>query len=160
MTGWIKEAFDSQEAQRILQKLLERVQVFTGLTPNELALLLENAEKFSFSAGNTILTEGSDGNFLYVILTGSVQVSSSAHGGELAEIAKLGPADCFGEMSLTDHDGRSANVKAITACTLLRIHERDCWKSPAISAKVFRNIARILSHRLREMNQAVIWRMD
>jgi CRP/FNR family cyclic AMP-dependent transcriptional regulator len=160
MTGWIKEAFDTQEAQRIMQKLLERVEVFHGLTPNELALLLENAEKFSFSAGSTILSEGSDGNFLYVILTGSVQVNASVRGGEQAEIAKLSPSDCFGEMSLTDHDGRSANVKAISACTLLRIHERDCWKSPTISAKVFRNIARILSHRLRSMNQAVVWRMD
>lgn len=160
MTGWIKEAFDSQEAQRILQKLLDRVEVFHGLTPHELALLLESAEKFSFSAGDTILNEGSDGSFLYVILTGSVQVSSQGNGVELVEIAKLGPTDCFGEMSLTDHDGRSANVRAITACTLLRIHERDCWKSPVISAKVFRNIARILSHRLREMNQAMILRLD
>lgn len=160
MALWAKETFTEHDLQRIMHKLLEQVEVFSGLTPQELASLLESSEKYVFAPGDTILTEGSEGNYLYVVLAGQVKVTLSGPRGEHTEVAKLGPSDCFGEMSLTDHTGRSANVSTLGSCTLLRITERDCWKHPVISAKLFRNIARILSHRLRAMNAMALWRID
>jgi CRP/FNR family cyclic AMP-dependent transcriptional regulator len=157
MALWAKEDFSEHEMQRIMHKLLEQVEVFSGLTPQELGDLLENAEKYVFAPGDTILAEGSEGNYLYVLLSGRVKVTIAGPNGGKAEVAKLGPSDCFGEMSLTDHTGRSANVTTLGSCTLIRITERDCWKHPIVSAKLFRNIARILSHRLRAMNAMALW---
>lgn len=160
MALWARQDISEQELQRIMHKLLEQVEVFSGLTPQELANLLENAEKFVFAAGDTILAEGSDGSYLYIILSGNVKVSIPNPQGVLSDVAKLGPSDCFGEMSLTDHSGRSANVSTLSSCTLIRITERDCWKNPVVSAKLFRNISRILSHRLRAMNAMALWRKE
>lgn len=160
MALWARQDISEQELQRIMHKLLEQVEVFSGLTPQELANLLENAEKFAFAAGDTILAEGSDGSYLYIILSGNVKVSIPNPQGVLSDVAKLGPSDCFGEMSLTDHSGRSANVSTLSSCTLIRITERDCWKNPVVSAKLFRNISRILSHRLRAMNAMALWRKE
>ncbi len=158
MALWARQDISEQELQRIMHKLLEQVEVFSGLTPLELGSLLENAEKFAFAAGDTILAEGSDGSYLYVILSGNVKVSISDNKGVHNVVAKLAPSDCFGEMSLTDHSGRSANVSTLSSCSLIRIAERDCWRNPVISAKLFRNISRILSHRLRAMNAMALWR--
>jgi CRP-like cAMP-binding protein len=72
------------------------------------------------------------------------------------ELARLEPGSSFGEMSLVDHDLRSASVIARRSCTLLRMNETACWSQPIVSAKIFRNIARILSSRLRNMDEAYV----
>jgi hypothetical protein len=60
-------------------------------------------------------------------------------------------------MSLVDHEVRSASVVALEECVLLRIGEADCWRQPAVAAKVFRNIACTVTRRLREMKEAYLW---
>ena len=157
MALWARDSIDENGFARIMHKLLEQVEVFSGFTPKELTSLIKNAELFSFVPGDTILAEGSEGNYLYVLLRGRVDITRIGLGGSSVEVAKLGPCDCFGEMSLTDHESRCANVRALGNCTLLRISERDCWRDPVLSAKLFRNISRILSQRLRAMNAMVIF---
>jgi len=39
---------------------------------------------------------------------------------------------------------------------LIRIPEGACWKNPVVSAKIFRNISRILSRRLREADRTLL----
>lgn len=155
MSHWIKENFSFQDLQRVMFRLIERVRVFKGLSGEELLHLLEEAEKCTFTAGETILREGSAGAWLYVILEGAVSVQKSA-GGTATELANLGPGDSFGEMSLVDQELRSASVIAETACILLRLSEKTCRKNPASSAKIYRNIALVLSRRLRDMDSAFV----
>lgn len=156
MATWTKESFSFQELQRIMFRLIERVPVFAGLTQQELLQLLEAAEKCTFSAGESILREGGTGSFLYVIIEGRVTVLKSASGKRGTELAQLEAGDSFGEMSLVDQEVRSASVIALTPCVLLRLSENTCWHHPGTSAKIYRNIARVLSRRLREMDEAFV----
>lgn len=156
MADWIKQSFGFHDLQRIMFKLIEGVDVFARLTQSELVRLLESAEKCTFAAGDTILREGGTGDYLYVLIEGRVSVRKSAAAGP-AELCQLGPGASFGEMSLVDHEARSASVIALEACVLLRIGEASCWRDPAIAAKIFRNIARVVTGRLREMDEAFLW---
>lgn len=156
MGAWIKEAFTFHDLQRIMFRLIDRVPVFTELSQQELTELLANAEKCTFAAGDAILNEGSSGNFMYVITEGSATVAKRDGDGKAAELASLGAGDSFGEMSLADQDLRSASVTATSDCVLIRIHESACWKNPMVSAKMFRNISRILSQRLREADRTIL----
>jgi len=151
MGHWIKEAFTFDDLQRIMFKLTERVQVFHGLSGDELVRLLEAAEKCTFGEGETIVREGSTGAWLYVLIDGAVTVTKAG-----AELARLYPGDAFGEMSLVDQELRSASVIATTPCVLLRLSEKVCMQQPATSAKIYRNIAYIISHRLRDMDEAYV----
>ena len=155
MSYWIKETFSFHDLQRIMFKLIERVDVFAGLTQQELLLVLEAAEKCTFDPGETIVREGGTGAFIYVIIEGQVSVLKSANG-KGTELAKLSAGDTFGEISLVDQGLRSASVIALTPCVMLRLSESDCWRSPTISAKIFRNLARILAQRLRGMDEAYV----
>lgn len=155
MAQWIKEQIGFQERQRIMQRLIDRVQIFRGLSGDELMPLLEAAEKCTFEGGDTIVREGSTGAWLYVIIDGRVAVQKSA-GGPPTELAKLGAGDSFGEMSLVDQELRSASVIAEAPCVLLRLSDAACQKHPTGSAKIYRNIAQVLSRRLREMDDAYI----
>lgn len=153
MAHWIKEEFSFYYLQRILSKLIEGTDVFAGLKPAELAQLLEHAEKCTFEARQTILREGSSGEFLYVLIEGAVRIEKGT-GEQARELARLVPGNIFGEMSLVDHAERSASVIAIERCVLLRIGEAECWRHPAVAARIFRNIAYVVIQRLREMDDA------
>jgi len=155
MGQWIRESFSFDDLQRIMFKLIDRVPVFHELTGEELLHLLEAAEKCTFGEGETIVREGSTGAWLYVIIDGHVSVQKSA-AGRRTELARLQPGEAFGEMSLIDRELRSASVIAETRCVLLRLSENACWKQPVTSAKIYRNIARILSRRLRDMDDAYL----
>lgn len=155
MGQWIKESFTFDDLQRIMFKLIDRVQVFHGLSGDELLRLLEAAEKCSFREGETIVREGSTGAWLYVIIDGSVTVQKTA-AGHRTELASLHPGDSFGEMSLVDRELRCASVIAETPCVMLRLGENACWNQPNTSAKIYGNIARVLSRRLRDMDDAYV----
>lgn len=156
MGTWTREAFAFQDLQRIMFKLIDRVPVFAELSQQELIDLLANAEKCTFAPGDSILNEGSTGHFMYVITEGAASVSKRDAGGRMSELAALGAGDSFGEMSLVDKDPRSASVSATADCVLIRIPESACWKNPVVSAKIFRNISRILSRRLREADRTIL----
>jgi len=66
-----------------------------------------------FKAGDTIISEGAEGNTAFLIVSGSVEVS--VHQGSAAKIlATLNAGEVFGEMSLIEPGPRSATVRATT----------------------------------------------
>ncbi|HRE16580.1 MAG TPA: cyclic nucleotide-binding domain-containing protein [Rhodocyclaceae bacterium] len=156
MAHWIKETFDFHDVQRIMFRLIERVDVFHGLSQQEVLLILETSEKCVFDPGGVIVREGSSGAYLYVIIEGRVSVIKGKSSGGGTELAQLEPGNSFGEVSLVDNGVRSATVIALTPCVMLRIEEQQCWNHPVIGAKIYRNLARILAQRLREMDEAYV----
>jgi CRP-like cAMP-binding protein len=156
--SWIREQFTFHDLQRLLFKLAEHVKAFQGLTPAEISELLSHAEKCSFETNAPIVKEGSVGNQMYVILDGEAVVSKKGRDGEI-ELARLYSADSFGEMTLADNEARSATVTALSPCTLVRLSVQIISARPEIGMKVYRNIARVLSARLRSADEALAWRL-
>jgi CRP-like cAMP-binding protein len=156
--SWIREQFTFHDLQRLLVKLAEHVKAFHGLTPAEISELLAHAEKCTYDTDMPIVKEGSAGNHMYVILDGVAAVSKKGRDGEL-ELARLYSADSFGEMALADNEARSATVTALSPCILVRLSDQGLHNKPEIGMKVYRNIARLLSARLRTADEALAWRL-
>lgn len=156
--SWIREQFTFHDLQRLLFKLAEHVKAFEGLTPAEISELLARAEKCTYEANAVIVREGSSGNHMYVILDGEAVVSKKGRDGEI-ELARLYSADSFGEMALADNEARSATVSAIYPCILVRLSDQVMNGKPEIGMKVYRNIAKLLSARLRNADEALAWRL-
>lgn len=93
--------------------VLERVDLFGSLEPSDREVLADGMRRVRFGAGEIILEQGSPGDSLYVIITGTVRVSLS-HGVVSRVVASLGPGQCFGEMSLLTGAPRSATCIAQT----------------------------------------------
>ena len=90
-------------------ELLRGVQLFAEADDSFLESLASEFMTRTFAAGDTLAEEGESGRTLIVIETGSVTVTVRGE-----EVGRLGPGDCFGEMSLVDRSARSATVKADT----------------------------------------------
>jgi CRP-like cAMP-binding protein len=132
-------------------QLLLRLDLFRGLEQPELARLLADAELVECKAGDYPIREGEQDHHLFVILSGKTAIYKRSLTVQKL-IKELGPGECFGEMSLIECRSRSASVKAINHCRLLRLDGDHIVKFPDISSKLFRNIARLLSQRLRYAN--------
>lgn len=135
-----------------IRTLLLRLNLFRGLDEAELAILLSQAELIDFAQGQYPIREGEQGRHLYVLLSGQVRISKRAFGIQKV-LQDMGPGECFGEMSLIEYRSRSASVKALTACRLLRLGSEDIEVLPEITSKLYRNIAVLLSRRLRHANE-------
>ena len=95
---------------------------------------------------------------MYIIIEGEAVVYKLGHDGEI-ELARLKATDSFGEMALADRGARSATVRALTPCVLLRLGEPTLSGKPLLAMKIYRNIAKVLSERLRSTDDLLAWRL-
>ncbi|MDH4017667.1 MAG: cyclic nucleotide-binding domain-containing protein, partial [Actinomycetota bacterium] len=65
-----------------------------------------------FEAGETIFEEGDPGDTIYVIHSGEVELSRVGGVGRRT-VARLGPGDFFGEMSVVLGEPRTARAAAV-----------------------------------------------
>ncbi|MFC1730315.1 Crp/Fnr family transcriptional regulator [candidate division KSB1 bacterium] len=72
----------------------------------------------SFKPGEIICKEGDDGQDMYIIKSGQVEVFKEA-GNEEMKLATLGPKEFFGEMALFGVSTRTASVRALTAAEVI-----------------------------------------
>jgi putative ABC transport system ATP-binding protein len=94
------------DALRICE-FLKDVEAFKSLTPGELADIAEKVTRRHYDAGEVVIHEGDEGEELFLISEGEVEVLRDDH-----EVARLGPSDFFGELSLISGEPRNATVVA------------------------------------------------
>ncbi|HEX8573190.1 MAG TPA: cyclic nucleotide-binding domain-containing protein [Allosphingosinicella sp.] len=111
-------------ARRAITRIsIERqlLQMFgSGLTPEDLAEVLETAEVKSAKAGEAILTEGEEGRDIFVIRQGSMVVEK-AIGGKPVFLSYLPAGSYVGEMALLEGGRRTATVRAAIKSEVIRI---------------------------------------
>ena len=115
-------------------------------------------QKILFKAGDTILTEGEEGNSAFLITTGSVEVIVG-EGKKAKVVATLGEGAIFGEMSLLEPGPRSATVKAVTDTECSVTSYDDFMASVQDDPEQAIKFMKTLVLRLRQMNE-VMGKMD
>jgi len=135
---------------------LQSSSLFLDLHADEIALLAELCQDVSFDAGEVIFRELDQGDSLYIIEDGEVEVLQEPEepGKPPQVIATLGRGEFFGEMSMLERSTRSATIRTRSRVQVLMLTTEDFFSF----AKIFKNgftvviinIARILSQRLRQ----------
>ena len=101
-------------------ELLQRVPLFSDLDRKELGRIASSMKERTFSAGDTVTSEGQSGVGFFVIESGEAKVSV---GGD--DRRRLGPGDYFGEVALLNESARTATI---TADTELRCYGLTSWE--------------------------------
>lgn len=128
---------------------LKSVPLFNTLTKKELELVLKQADHLRFSARHTVVRQGTTGEEVWMVIEGELTVN---RGGE--EVARLGPGDHFGELSVIDARPRDASVVAATPVELLVIGRRRFWALLEGSPTLLRKVLVDLARRLHELDAA------
>lgn len=139
----------------ILRKALKLVHLFEGFSEQDARDFIACATRFDAAAGDAVIREGERGQDMFVVVAGNLRVVKAAVGAE-QELAVLEPGETFGEIALLDSGPRSASVVAITPATLLRFERKHLVKIPAVSLKLYRNLATMVAARLRDTSARVM----
>ncbi len=100
---------------------LRALDIFAPLSDEELAFLRPAVSIEDRSIGDVILTEGAEGDAMWVLLVGEVKVVKAHRTPEERVLSVLQPVRVFGEMALVGRATRSATVIATDSCRFLRL---------------------------------------
>jgi CRP/FNR family cyclic AMP-dependent transcriptional regulator len=144
---------DTRTEAAVTPATLREVGLFGALSDDVLKHLASTLRTMRVGPGDTIFREGEAAREMYVVIEGEIEVVKKSRRGRDMRVAILGPADCFGEMSIIDMQNRSASVRALAPTRLLRIASDDMDALYRFDLKSYTlivlNIARDLSRRLR-----------
>jgi CRP-like cAMP-binding protein len=105
---------------------LRQVDFLRDLRDEELRLLVPGVIVQRFGTGESIVREGDDGDSLFIIREGTVEVLAGASDGKQVHIRDLAPPAFFGEMALMTGEKRTATICAKSDVELLELN-RDSF---------------------------------
>ncbi|MBW1829150.1 MAG: cyclic nucleotide-binding domain-containing protein [Deltaproteobacteria bacterium] len=104
----------------------------------------------NYTNGQIIFKEDSPGEWLYIVLTGSVETSRSVEGRKIT-IERLQPGDLFGEMEFIGRMKRTVTAQAVGATTLGIVDRDSIVKEYNQLSKQFKSILETIPARLKKM---------
>lgn len=142
-----------RSAQEEARRLLAGSTLFRDLSAKERESLVSRARVRNFSSGDNVFLMGSQGDSMMAVLKGTVRISVPSLAGKEIVLAIMQPGDFFGELSLLDGNARSADVKAITACSLAVLERRDVMAFLDRHPSALLGLVRVLCRRLRALTE-------
>jgi small-conductance mechanosensitive channel/CRP-like cAMP-binding protein len=116
-----RKAVKSGEERERRLAALGHVEFFDHLPAPDQERLADGLRYSPFAAGEMMTRQGAEAHWLYLVLTGQAKVLLRGVGGLEREVARLGPGEFFGEMSLMTGAPRQATVVAATDVVCYRL---------------------------------------
>ena len=134
---------------------LKNVPIFADLSSSDLEKISNKMISRNYNKGQVILLEESKGETFFVIKTGEVKVTKLSNDGREVILAILGESEFFGEMSLLDGEGRSANIVANEDSTALTLSRNDFLSCLESYPKIAISLLEELAVRLRKSDKHI-----
>jgi CRP/FNR family cyclic AMP-dependent transcriptional regulator len=146
----------------------KKIFIFQDLDKEEVEHMVSRSHLLELPAGTVILNEGEEGDSMFVMCQGEVEITKRLTL-ELEEdtpkervMIRLKAEDgvSFGEMALLENEARSATVTALTDCSLMQLPREEflalVQQNPQTGVKILMRLAQLLSRHLRKTNQDVV----
>ncbi len=150
--------------------LIEASSLFRGMSAQEAETVLAHLMPAYYAQDAYILKRGVWHGRLYLVASGQVSVllydpldeqesPAQAVPGQASPayvVARLGPGECFGEMSLITGEPPAATIRAVQETHLWSLRQDDFLTLITLCPTLSRNINNILSQRLARANQHLV----
>ncbi|WP_034850661.1 Crp/Fnr family transcriptional regulator [Inquilinus limosus] len=131
------------------RRLLSETPFFAAFPEAQRDALAGRLAERSHADGDTIFLRGDEGTSLMIVASGRVALRLTSPQGREILLAILEPGEIFGEMSLLDGRGRSADAVAFGPCRLLSLERRDVLPVLRESPEACIRLLDLLTNRLR-----------
>ncbi len=135
--------------------MLEKVELFQGLSTEELVALSNTSTERSFPKNTVVIHENEPADSLFVIVSGKVKVYCSDKNGKEFIMNTQGPGDYFGELALVDDSLRSASVRTVEKSDFVVIYKDDFNAVLAAHPNIAKSLIRNLAQRVRKLTADV-----
>jgi CRP/FNR family transcriptional regulator len=105
--------------------------------------------------GEVIICEGEEGNCMFVIQEGEVEVLMAGEEGKEIRLGGRGEGEFVGEMAIFDRDVRSATVRALGEARVLTVDKKNFMRRVHEDPSLAFRLVETMSRRIRELGEEV-----
>jgi len=135
--------------------LLAEVELFGTLPSEAVERVAAAAQSRALRRGDVLFKEGDPGDELFVVESGRIAIANKSFDGRESVFALMEAGDVFGEMSLFDGHGRSAEARALEASKVYAVPFeplRDLFRE---QPSLLWPVVELLAGRIRNMDVAL-----
>jgi CRP-like cAMP-binding protein len=107
-----------------------------------------------YQDGEEIVKQGDNGDCMYVIQSGLVEVLKEIDG-KTVRLAVRSEGDFFGEMALFEHEVRMATVRALGTARILTIDKKNFLRRIHADPSLAYYLVKNMSARIRQLSEEV-----
>lgn len=153
----------TQFVERIID-IVDRIALFEDFEREDIRRLAASLPCYRARGGAAILTEGDEGDFLVLLISGLVEIVKRDAVGRNKSVGSAGAGKILGEMSMIDGQPRAASCLAVED-TVFAVLDRErltgiIADDPRLGIKVLIELVQLLSQRLRQATAQLADQID
>jgi aspartate ammonia-lyase len=135
---------------------LKKIELFRNLNSDEFNDLARSVRERQYKTGDLVFRENGPREDIFIIYEGEIELfKSNSYGTEL-RLTVFGKGDFLGEGSWAHDSPHSTSARVLQPSTLFSVNSEFFNKSADTTIKIFSNIARVMSRRMRNINSRMI----
>lgn len=135
--------------------VLAEVDLFGSLPPEAVEHIAAAAQTRTLRRGDVLFREGDIGEELFIVESGRIAIANKSYDGRESVVALMEAGDVFGEMSLFDGQGRSAEARALEASQVNAIPFEPLRSLFRQQPDLLWTVVSLLARRIRNMDAAL-----
>lgn len=139
-----------------INSFIQKIELFKGLSESELITVAEAIEEITVSESDYLFRENTKREKIFIIYDGTVELTKKTAIGREQKLSFFSKFDFLGEGSLTEESEHSTDARAKTEVTAFVLYRNFFEEHGSISLKIFSNIARVISRRMRQANSRML----
>lgn len=137
LTGKDRGAPEVVVDKSVLLEKIRQSDLFKDLPPQNLEIVFQNMETIPVKSGHKILEEGEEGDYYYLLVSGTARVTRrNSETGKEETLADITEPTGFGEEALISNAKRNATITTITPGVVMRLSKdgfNDYVKEPMLT---------------------------
>lgn len=141
--------------ERILD-IMDYIHVFEGFEQAEIVTLARYLRCYRVPGGIEVIAEGEAGDFMLLLIDGSMEIAKKDHRGLPVHIGDANPGKTLGEMSVIDGEPRFASCITVSESVVAVLDRAELMRlvaeRPQLGVKLLMRMAVLLNQRLRQVS--------
>lgn len=134
--------------------------IFQGLGPDLFGVMSSFMEEIQIQIGQMIFSQGQSAQFLYILLSGEVQVRYKPYDGPALTIARIVPGEVVGWSSALGREVYTSSAEVTQNGAAFRIRASDlnhlCDCNPEAGTLLLDRLASVIAERLRNTHDSIL----
>lgn len=139
-----------------IQTFIKGIELFNGLSADEFNTLADSIVEKEYKKGELLFEENGPRKDIFIIYKGEVELFKTIHFGAEKKLSYFSKGDFLGEGSWTDESPHSTSARASQDTIVFSIYKKFFNENGPAAVKIFSNIARVISRRMRHANNRMI----
>ena len=135
---------------------IKNIELFRGLNQDELIELIDHLVEKRYRKGELLFEENGPRSDIFIIFSGEVELFKTVHLGEEKRLSYFKNGDFLGEGSWAGDTPHSTSARALSDTVVYSINRAYFDEHGTATVKIFSNIARVISRRMRHANNLMV----